>query len=1077
MSAANIKTLCKQCTKVVKKNHRAIQCDACNDWVHMKCASLSAQDYVKLGSSSESWFCICCLSQIFPFMSLDQTEFKDVVVSNFVNYVSPTLLNVNVKNFFKDDILEDDPIINLVSECKYYDITELASLAQLKDNIACIHINVRSVAANFEAVSDMFESLNNAFDFIILTEAWIDNSNSNLYSLPNYTSFSFPRCNKKGGGIIIFIKNAYLAQACPSEIAVSSFEYGIVRARNKFNGDIFVICGIYKPPNSNLVDFVEEFGSFCDHYVDDSGSFKDDFVFFAGDFNINLLRYGKNAIVSKFLDNAYANGLFPSIFLPTRITSHSSTLIDNIFVNQSSYCCNGLIKYDISDHFPVFVVLNYSASVSSKSGSTYQTVLTRPLPQHVLDKLNASLKLENWNFINDNTTVNEDYDKFASVITNAVNKYAPLKPDRNINKHNFKKAWMTPGLLNSIHQKERMYRSVLAGKTPIEYYKQYKNRLCVLIRTRKQTYYNSLVNRHIKDVRTMWQIINESVNKSKNACDNSAFCNMDVNDLNNFFVNLGPDAVKNVKPRGTYKQYLRNRIINSFFIENVTPDEIIAVSKLIQSKLSCGHDGLSMKLIKGIIDSISVPLAKIFSKSFSSGCFPDALKIARIVPIFKSGDNSDLKNYRPISLLPSISKLIEKLMLTRLAAFLQKHDVINKHQHGFRRNHSTSTALADVLDYITLQLDKKLSVFALFVDIAKAFDSLSHDILLAKLEHYGIRGVALDWFSSYLLGRFQYTEINGRKSLFKSIISGVPQGSVLGPYLYLIYANDIFYLCPEAKCVLFADDSTILTSNDDIESLVSQSCDIYTKFSVWFADNRLALNSKKTKFMLFSLCKLEAPKVLNFDVHTVENVLSVRYLGFILDTKLRWHEHILHVNDKVAKGIGLLKFCKSFLPQKCLLSMYYAFVYPYLIYGLEHWGCASKTLLINTTVLQKKCIRLLSNADMYAHVAPLAKSANLLLFNDLYRFCVLRIMCKVYLNICCAILSEMFTRINVSHSYNTRSCKHNFFFKTSRINVRKLFIRNNGAKLWNNMKLDLYECKTVKLFHVLLKSNILSCYV
>ena len=164
---------------------------------------------------------------------------------------------------------------------------------------------------------------------------------------------------------------------------------------------------------------------------------------------------------------------------------------------------------------------------------------------------------------------------------------------------------------------------------------------------------------------------------------------------------------------------------------------------------------------------------KISKKSFVSGIFPDALKIERIAPVFKSGDKNDVKNYRPISLLPALSKILEKLMLNRLIVFLNKHNVLNKHQHGFRQNFFTNTALADVLDYITSKLDKKLSVLALFVDISKVFDSLNHNILLAKLEHYGVRSVILNWFNSYLTGRYQYTEINGSKSLLKSIVCGI----------------------------------------------------------------------------------------------------------------------------------------------------------------------------------------------------------------------------------------------------------------------------------------------------------------
>jgi hypothetical protein len=304
----------------------------------------------------------------------------------------------------------------------------------------------------------------------------------------------------------------------------------------------------------------------------------------------------------------------------------------------------------------------------------------------------------------------------------------------------------------------------------------------------------------------------------------------------------------------------------------------------------------------------------------------------------------------------------------------------------------------------------------------------------------------------------------------------VPEGSVLGPYLYLIYVNDIFNVCTSVKCVLFADDTTILVSCDNIDSLINLSTSIFTNFSIWFTDNQLALNCKKTNFMLFSFRHVHVPNVIEFDGYIVLRVLSVRYLGFIIDCNLSWKEHILYVNEKVAKGLGLIRIGCKFLPKKCLLAMYYSFVYPYLIYGLEFWGFVGKSILSSTKVLQNRCIRAICRADFYAHVPPLANNIQVILFDDLPTFCTANLMFRIHARLCCPLLMHLFTTAHDIHRYSTRFSYVNFFVKPCRINVRKRFITNNGATLWNNLPTKLRQCNSLSIFKSMFKLNILSRY-
>ena len=342
---------------------------------------------------------------------------------------------------------------------------------------------------------------------------------------------------------------------------------------------------------------------------------------------------------------------------------------------------------------------------------------------------------------------------------------------------------------------------------------------------------------------------------------------------------------------------------------------------------------------------IANPLSKIFNKSLSHGIFPDLLEIARIIPIFKRGDSSDPKNYRPISLLPSFSKILEQIIYNRLISFFNKHDILHSSQHGFCTNHSTNSALAEVLDCVTLALNKKFLSLALFIDVSKAFDSLDHQLLFAKSNIYGVRGTALDLLKSYFSNHFQYATVNNDSSNFCKITTGVPQGSIIGPLMYAIYVNDVFNVADFMKCVIYADDTFIIISARTKDELLALATCYLTLYSKWFAINKLCLNDSKTHFFVFGPVGNDNIDTIIFDDNTVKRVNEIPYLGIIIDDHLCWKSHINCVRDKVARGVGMLKMSYTCLPKQCLLTIYYSFIQSYLQYGIEFLGSTYTTYL------------------------------------------------------------------------------------------------------------------------------------
>ena len=323
--------------------------------------------------------------------------------------------------------------------------------------------------------------------------------------------------------------------------------------------------------------------------------------------------------------------------------------------------------------------------------------------------------------------------------------------------------------------------------------------------------------------------------------------------FNNLFSKIGLQTSQNVPTSNKcFSSFMPQPLEHSIFLDPIAPSEILNFAKKLKPKLSSGHDNISTKLLKETIDNILTPITHIINKSISTGIVPKQMKVAKVIPIHKSSDPSILKNYRPVSLLPAFSKLLEKIMYDKLMTFLTNKAVLYKHQYGFRPKHTTIHPIIHLLNHCASSISKTDPEFTLAVlcDMSKAFDVIDHDILLRKLNNYGIRGLANEWFRNYLSERQQFVEIDGEKSQMALIQIGVPQGSILGPLLYLIYVNDICNSC-QGNILSFADDTTLYTSHSNLDELYANANEQTNDLYQWFCSNRLSLNAKKKQSTLY----------------------------------------------------------------------------------------------------------------------------------------------------------------------------------------------------------------------------------
>ena len=315
-----------------------------------------------------------------------------------------------------------------------------------------------------------------------------------------------------------------------------------------------------------------------------------------------------------------------------------------------------------------------------------------------------------------------------------------------------------------------------------------------------------------------------------------------------------------------------------------------------------------MCLIKKLIPYIVVPLKHIFNLSLLNGVFHDSMKIARVIPLFKSGNT--------ISLLPPFSKILKKNYHSRLMAFIDSNQVLYKSQYGFRKQMSTSLAIIELLEEITNSLDKHEA--GVFIDLNKAFDTVDHSILIEKLYHYGIRGTANKWICSYLMNRFQYVTINGTNSDDMNVLCGVPQGSILGPILFILYINDMCNVSTLLKPILFADDTNLFYSGKDIDELCSAVSIELDKLSIWFQVNKLSLNTSNTNVMVFTNRSCDDTYSVCMNGLNLSRVFVTTFLGVHMDSKLDWNYHIDIVRNKVAKNVSVMNRVKHVLTSSAM---------------------------------------------------------------------------------------------------------------------------------------------------------------
>lgn len=961
--------------------------------------------------------------------------------------------------------------------CKYFELDSYNSSFSTGDDssLNIIHFNIRNLVSNRDELEVCLSQLKRKPDVIALSETWLDKYNKSTINFQGYICYNVVR-NKPHGGVSILVRENLDSSLIENYSFVNS-EIEICTVSVKIKDANYVVSSIYRPhfKHNNIKEFIKS----LEPILNDN-AFRKSKVVLAGDFNINLLEHHNHLETNDYLAFMQNLNYLPVITRPTRYPEGQQraqpSLLDHIYINFTPPSISGILKFSITDHLPVFLTF-----VLPSSKVTSQTIKFRIFKEESRRKFTRELSLIIWEEILTSPNVNENFDIFLKHFQRLYNSNFPIVT-KTLSAKRLAHPWVTPSLIRAIKNKNEGLNNFKMGLISWETYKAMRNRTNALIKTCKSNYYITLFNNFKNSTKKLWHSLNEISKSPKIRCNNmnilqnNTLLNKPVdiaNAFNDFFANVGSTLeAKLPSSLSDPIDYMRGNFPNSMQVPEITFQDVVKITRSLKNKKCNIHD-FAPFIIKENVHLLSHPLSFLFNQSISNGIFPKSLKFARIIPLHKKGPKTDINNYRPISLLNIFSKIFEKLMKLHLVSFINTNNILCPTQYGFQQGRSTLDALIKFSSDVYSQLDQSKFLLSIFVDFSKAFDTVPHNLLLRKLNFYGIRGLINDWFADYLADRSHVTVVDGVKSSPTNVVIGVPQGSVLGPVLFLLFVNDLPNFSEIFKSILFADDANLYLEGEDPSNLVLTANIELFKLYNWCVANRISMNSLKTFHLLFGNKPPKELPILTIKSGPTYEVIkradSVKFLGIYYEENLSFKTHINHLVQRLSRTSALIYQLKDFVPSFVLKTIYNAHVSSMLNYCNIIWSGACLTNLLPLARITKRIIRNITHSHFLAHTNPLfreQKILNLELLKD-YNLALYFIKYKVYED----------NALQRNHRYATRN-KDALRDREYHTKLYRQSFLYRGVKVFNEIressKIDLNSIYTLRTLKKRLKNYFIS---
>ena len=839
--------------------------------------------------------------------------------------------------------------------------------------------------------------------------------------------------------------------------------------------DFKLIClCIYRPIGADYLggrntndEFREELMEVVDNCLQKYPDFK---ILMMGDFNINLLDI-KSENARQLVADMAGLGLTNQIHAPTRVCKTTATLIDQCWTNLSLKKTRVLID-GVADHYGTYVEFKHTGGEEEENENER---LIRVLNGAAFKRIKKGLRDADWNFLHSDIAIDQKWRTYEETITEVIRKAAPLRRQKMRKKG---EEWFTRRLRN-LKQKMNLWRirsdrehnrMCQNGKTTRENYNYHRNKYKKEIKKAKNDFWISQFAQ-AKDSRQTWTLMNKAMQREQESAGikelerTDGTTTMDkkeiANIMNNFFANVGEETAKKIphtdkKPMSYLDDDPSEKIAEKFLY--CDQEQVEKIIKQMKPKNNDMANSISMKIIRECREVLSHSLTLLLNESIEKDTFPDILKIAEVVPLYKKGSKKEATNYRPISLLDPFGKIFEKLIEFQLRAFMEYAEHLSPNQHGYREHHSCDSMVISFLQEVSETLRNDDVAVIILLDCSKAFDSISRPLLLEKLRRYGIKDGALDLIRSYLSDRIQRVKVDSTYSDVLPCITGVPQGSILGPLLYIIYTNDVD-VAIKSWSALYADDNNSLHRAKSLDEAMTKAQASLQRTEEWFRSNKVCVNGAKSKYIVVARKEQgESDVKLQIEGRALQRVRSTEdgenkstaYVGLHLDEKFDFIPHIDAMCKRALKNLAILAMIKKRLPKQAKLQIFHSLIQSHLCLNIIASGRANKEQINRLQVIQNKALRIVEDLPARASVAEARKKHKILTIKSQYEFTNCMWAAKTISGNAPKNVKDIVEQCK-NFERNTQLVIDNI----QNERARKLSAKNSIAKAWNDLDQDV----------------------